>query len=146
VAPRARIEVGRYFVANGIPAAMIDLSDGLAGDLRHICEESDAGVVLEEALLPIDPDLARLADALGRDPLEWVLGPSDDYELICAVPRAAADPVFALPGALGIPIAVIGEVTDPPRLVVLRNRAGTERELGPGWDHFAPDRRRQEEP
>jgi thiamine-monophosphate kinase len=145
--PRARIETGRYLVENRIEAAVVDQSDGLTGDLEHICEESCVGIVLVEALLPVDPDLERLGAALSTDPLDWVLGASDDYELLCTVPRAAADRVFAIPGALGVPVTAIGEVVSEPKHVKVRTRAGAVRRGTAGWDHFtnAPIRRTTQE-
>ncbi len=141
VAPQARIAAGRYLVENRIAAAAIDQSDGLAGDLLRICEESRVGIVLEESLLPVDPDLERLGAALGIDPLVWVLGASDDYELLCTVPPAAADRVFAIPAALQVPVTAIGRVAAGSPQVAIRTSAGATRALGGGWDHFADDAR-----
>jgi len=143
VAPSAQIAVGRYLIENRIRAAVIDQSDGLAGDLRRMCEESHVGAVLEEPLLPIDPDLERLGAALGVNPLVWVLGPSDDYELLCAVSPAAADRVFAIPAALGLPVTAIGRVVEGAPEVTLRTGAGVTCALGAGWDHFAGAATRQ---
>ncbi|MCK4305618.1 MAG: thiamine-phosphate kinase [Candidatus Eisenbacteria sp.] len=136
-APRARVDVGRYLVENGIASAAIDQSDGVVGDLAHICEESGVGIVLEERLLPVDEDLVRLAAALEVDPLSWILGASDDYELLFTVPRAAVDPVFALPVETGVTATPVGEVVDGPQEVLLGAGGGDLRRFKGGWDHLA---------
>jgi thiamine-monophosphate kinase len=137
VTPRARITAGRYLAVNGIAHAAIDQSDGLVGDLGQICGESGVGIVLDEDLLPVDPDLARLASLLEQDPLNWVLGASDDYELLFAVSRDRVDLAFALPGAVGVPAVPLGSVVDGEPAVRLRASGGELRELTGGWDHLA---------
>jgi thiamine-monophosphate kinase len=141
--PRARVAVGRHLVANGVVAA-VDLSDGLAGDLGHLCEESRAGITLEQSLLPEDPELARLGRLLDVDPLAWMLGPGDDYELACTVPAEKANLLFAIPGLLGVPVTPIGAVEAGEPRVALRTPAGQIRALEGGWDHLGPAGRTDE--
>jgi thiamine-monophosphate kinase len=63
--------------------ALIDISDGLAADLGHLCDESRCGAVLQAESIPLTPDAHRIAD--GRSPLEHGLGDGEDFELIAAV-------------------------------------------------------------
>jgi thiamine-monophosphate kinase len=63
--------------------AMIDISDGLAGDANHIREESRCGVVLRAEAIPMADDARRLND--GRSPLEHALTDGEDFELLFAV-------------------------------------------------------------
>jgi thiamine-monophosphate kinase len=68
--------------------AMIDISDGLAADLQHICEESGCGANLDAAAIPISTDAAELSRTSGRTPLQHALGDGEDFELIVAVAPA----------------------------------------------------------
>src|SRR5262249_23631477 len=63
--------------------AMIDISDGLAADVHHICEESRCGAILFAEAIPISPEAAKLQD--GRPPLEHALSDGEDFELAFAV-------------------------------------------------------------
>jgi len=66
--------------------AMIDISDGLAADLAHLCQESGCGAVLDAEAIPIDPAAGRIND--GRLPLEHALGDGEDFELLFTVAPA----------------------------------------------------------
>jgi thiamine-monophosphate kinase len=63
--------------------AMIDVSDGLAADVWHLCDESGCGAVLRAEAVPIDTAAFDIRD--GRTPLEHALGDGEDFELAFAV-------------------------------------------------------------
>jgi thiamine-monophosphate kinase len=63
--------------------ALIDVSDGLAADVWHICEESKCGAVLRAEAIPVSDAARRMSD--GRAPLEHALGDGEDFELVFAV-------------------------------------------------------------
>src|SRR5262249_1696172 len=60
--------------------AMIDVSDGLAADVGHLCDESNCGAVLRAEGIPLTPEASQIAD--GRSPLEHGLGDGEDFELV----------------------------------------------------------------
>jgi thiamine-monophosphate kinase len=105
--------------------AMIDVSDGLVGDLRHLAEASGVGVDLSTEALTADREaLADAADAAGVDPWSWVFGGGEDHALVAA---------FAGPVPAGW--RVIGRVLDgPPRVLV----DGARWHGYPGWRSFGP--------
>ena len=80
--PSHRAQLGEAIARTGCATAMIDTSDGFLGDLGHICEESKVGAELFKEKIPVSEDLREAARVLGRDPYDFFLGESDDYELV----------------------------------------------------------------
>jgi thiamine-monophosphate kinase len=87
--------------------AMIDVSDGLAGDVNHLCEESHCGAVLWADKIPISAAARQMDD--GFSPLEHALGDGEDFELIFAVSAAEAQRLIATKPVAGITLTAIGE-------------------------------------
>jgi thiamine-monophosphate kinase len=87
--------------------AMIDVSDGLAADVNHLCEESGCGAVLRAEAVPIAPEARRIAD--GRSPLEHALGDGEDFELAFAVSPDEARALLAEQPLPGVLLTHIGE-------------------------------------
>lgn len=83
--PTPRLRSGRALADAGA-RAMIDLSDGLAGDAGHIAAESDAALRIEAGSLPLAKGVAEVAAAAGRDPLQLAVSGGEDYELLAALP------------------------------------------------------------
>lgn len=116
------------------PTAMIDLSDGFAADLGHICEASAVGVVVEGAALPL-VDLKGLG--IDRGALQLGLGGGEDYELCFTIPgerfEAAA---LAVTEATGTVVTKVGEVVEAGRGKILLIEGDEEPLEAPGWDHL----------
>jgi thiamine-monophosphate kinase len=105
--------------------AMIDISDGLAADLGHLCAASGVGAEVLAAEVPVHPDADGLAAALGD---------GEDYELLFALPAEQGDAV-ARESALPVTVSRIGTVTERAE-VVLVHPDGRRRPLGAaGWEH-----------
>jgi thiamine-monophosphate kinase len=69
--------------------AMIDVSDGLAGDALHLAEASGTGLEIHDSAVPLAPGVAEAAALLGHDPMELALGGGEDFVLAAALPRTA---------------------------------------------------------
>jgi thiamine-monophosphate kinase len=139
-APSPRVAVGRFLAENAVASAAIDQSDGLTGDLAHIAEESGVRILLGRSFLPIDPELAALGPLVGVDPLDWVLGASDDYEMIFTAPAGKVDLALALGTALGIAVTPIGAVVAGPPGVDVLDADGAPIAAREGWDHLGRGR------
>jgi thiamine-monophosphate kinase len=86
--------------------AMMDLSDGLAGDIFHLSKESRCGIIIDVNLLPIHDDV--VPD--GRSTLDHALHDGEDFELLFAVSPADADHLMSTQPLKPIPVSRIGEV------------------------------------
>jgi len=136
--PSHRAQEGRSAALSGALTAMIDISDGLLGDLGHICTESGCGALIYQEKLPLSGPLREAARGLGRDPYEWVLGDSDDYELLITCGPGDEGRVRAgLEPFSDLKLSEIGRMIEGSPSITVVSPDGTERPAGPsGWDHF----------
>lgn len=88
-APEPRITAGRALSALGA-TAMIDISDGLATDARHLGLASGVELALERDRLPLTPGVREVTAALGQNPAEFALTAGEDFELCACLPEATA--------------------------------------------------------
>jgi thiamine-monophosphate kinase len=128
--PEPRVSSGRVAARLGAHA-MIDLSDGLASDVRHLCEMSGVGCRVDLGLLPIAGDTREYLRSSGRDPEILAATGGEDYELLMA---ASEEVVEALVKESETPITVIGEMVGE-EVVFVRSDEPVENLAG--WDHFA---------
>jgi thiamine-monophosphate kinase len=112
--------------------AMIDVSDGLAADLRHILDESHVGAVLDAEKIPIAPEAHALPNE--RSPLEHALGDGEDFELLFTVSSADGAKLLATP-LFEVPVWRIGEITAEPGLRLKDAQGNLTPAPDVGWKH-----------
>jgi thiamine-monophosphate kinase len=77
-----RVDLARQLAGTGKITSMIDLSDGISRDLKHICSQSRVGAVIEAGAVPIHADALAISKRDQRSPLEHALHDGEDYELL----------------------------------------------------------------
>ncbi len=133
LSPKPRIHTALEINRRLAPHAMIDISDGLAIDLWHMCEASGCGAEIDTDALEaaIHPDALRLSRKTGRAPREHALYDGEDFELIVAIPATTPDAECRALGLLPLGQAIA------QRALLLRNPAGQTRAVEiRGWEHF----------
>jgi thiamine-monophosphate kinase len=135
--PQPRVREAIVLRASGCLTSMIDLSDGLAGDLGHVCAESGVGAQIVAAALPLQAGVQEVAVALGEDALELALRGGEDFELCCtARPGMLSPMVDAFRAQFGISLTRVGTMTAAPALQLVRSD-GSQVLLSPqAFDHF----------
>jgi thiamine-monophosphate kinase len=136
--PQPRIEEAQYLRQNISLHAMIDVSDGLASEINHICSSSAVGATILENTIPLADGTKEVAAALGEKPLSYALNGGEDYELIFT---AGGEEVKAIKPEFekkfGIPLTKIGYIVEAEKGVSLTLKNGKEAGLKPtSWDHF----------
>lgn len=130
-----RVAEALALAALGIPAAMMDLSDGLSVDLPRLAAASGVAAVLHADLLPVHGDVAALRD--GRDPVAHALDDGEDFELLVAH-RPLTDATRAALAARGVTLHRVGQVEAGAGVTLVRDGRRAPLARG-GYDHVARD-------
>lgn len=133
-----RLAEASWLVRNFEIHSMIDLSDGLAGDLRHILDASKVGAELLTPAIPISREAKRVSASGKKSPLDAALTDGEDFELLFTLKSADAVPLLdswrkQFPS---VPLACIGKITANPGLI-LKNRDQIRQVTEKGYEHFA---------
>ncbi len=115
------------------PSAMIDVSDGLASELLHICKQSNKGCNLYEDKIPLDPMTYETAREFNLDPTICALSGGEDYEMLFTVKQADYEKI-----KFKMDITIIGYITEPSGGCNLVTRSGNSHPLmAQGWNAFS---------
>ncbi|MBO0845065.1 MAG: thiamine-phosphate kinase [Nocardioides sp.] len=119
--PEPPYDAGRIAAESGA-TAMIDISDGLLADARHLAEESGVAIDVRRDAFEIAEPLQAVAAATGADPLQFILGGGDDHALLGTFPSAEVPEGWTVVGSVaeGAAVTVDGAPYDGPT----------------GWTHF----------
>jgi len=132
ILPNPRVDEGQLLVAKGVKCGM-DVSDGLIGDLGHICAESKVGARINVDLVPVAPAASACFGEMG---LEMALTGGEDYELLfTAGPQIMKNVIKTLQ----CPVTVVGEITaeNTGKVKLVDNSGKPYNIKKTGWDHFS---------
>jgi len=131
--PEARLDIIKTLEEKNItPTAMIDISDGLASEAMHICNDSNKGCLIYEEKIPIDYQTHKMAEEFNMSSTICALNGGEDYELLFTVPLDQHDKIKDLQD-----IKIIGHVTSKEEGCKLQTRDGNTLELkAQGWTNF----------
>lgn len=107
------------------PTAMIDISDGLAADLEHICEESNCGYELYAKNIPVPDEVSRYCKAASTETLKYALGSGEEYQLVFTSKLKIDDNSRA---------SLIGKIIPEGKYIIVNNISSPV--SGTGFDHF----------
>ena len=130
--PEPRTDIVQMLAEKGIvPTAMIDVSDGLASELLHICKESKCGCQIYEERLPIDYQTTRVCSEMSQNmlPVSNALNGGEDYELLFTISQKDYDKIKDNPE-----VHIIGHITEEGIPVVMVTPQNSTIELrAQGW-------------
>ncbi|NVK64513.1 MAG: thiamine-phosphate kinase [Flavobacteriales bacterium] len=131
--PEARVDIIEYLKElDVVPTSMIDISDGLASEVLHICKASKVGCRLYDEKIPIDGKTSMTAIEFNLDPATCALNGGEDYELLFTISQSDWDKIKGNPH-----MTPIGHITDAADGAYFVDKNGSAIELrAQGWDHF----------
>ncbi|WP_353128640.1 thiamine-phosphate kinase, partial [Parapedobacter pyrenivorans] len=132
--PEARRDIVQLLASLGVkPTAMIDVSDGLASEILHICNASGRGCKLYEEKIPIDPMAYDTAREFALDPTVCALNGGEDYELLFTINQADYEKLVGQAD-----ISVIGHITEKEAGCELISKSGNVHPIkAQGWNAFS---------
>ena len=126
--PIPRIEAGRILMESGKAGAMMDISDGIGSDLRHIMKASGVGAVIDLERLPLSPELVSVCKEQGWDIYEMATSGGEDFELMFTAPAG-------LENELDIAVYPIGKIVPGNELSWRFSNEPMDRDFD-GYKHF----------
>jgi len=134
MSPEARAEAAAVLAETFRLNAMIDISDGLAVDIRHICNESGCGADIVAGAVPMSEEFLRYAEMRGIDPVIFAISSGEEFELLFT---SGDDALTESIGVTGVKVHRIGTVTATPGIVRLILPGGMAEPVEPtGYEHF----------
>ncbi|MCE3295679.1 MAG: thiL [Crocinitomicaceae bacterium] len=132
--PEARRDIVDLLKALEVkPTSMIDISDGLASEIFHLCKASKTGCTIYDEKVPIDAKTSMAAIEFNIDPITAALNGGEDYELLFTISQSDYDKIAGNPN-----LTVIGHMTDANSGVNLVDKNGALLPLkAQGWNHFS---------
>lgn len=136
--PIAHCRLGELLSRQRLATAAMDVSDGLSGDIRHLCDQSRVGAEIHAGALPCSPQMRAYAAICRTDPAVLALQGGEDYELLFTVPPTKALALHRLAKLPGRRFTCIGTIRPNRFGIRLRSREGKLRRLpSTSYVHFS---------
>lgn len=136
--PAPRLAEGRCLLESGCVTGAIDISDSLASDLRHVCNESGVGAIIYSERLPAAGALASLQHLLSKPVMNYALFGGEEYELLIAVRKEKLSQLKSNWAGGLAPLTEVGVITERGKGINLVDAEGKSSALPPtGWDHLS---------
>ncbi|MCD6557491.1 MAG: thiamine-phosphate kinase [Candidatus Aenigmarchaeota archaeon] len=127
--PKARLKEAQ--IISQFANAMIDVSDGLASEIRHICDMSKKGAVIFKEKIPISRHTTKAGKILGKDPIDFALYGGEDFELVFTISEKNLRKLKKQFKNF----SVVGRILPRNRGIYMVSN-GKKIKLGDGYDHF----------
>ena len=128
IKPLPRIEAGQALMKTGQAGAMMDISDGIASDLRHILEASRVGAQVHLDRIPMSDNLKWACNKYGKNSYALAAGGGEDYELLFTAPAC-------IESAVTFPVYRIGEIVPGNSLIWIKDGNPVDFDIK-GFNHF----------
>ena len=131
--PEARKDIIKFFQESDIlPTSMIDISDGLASEIFHLCKSSKTGCQVYEDKIPIDSQTYQTSMDFNINPSVSALNGGEDYELLFTLDQKDFEKIKGNPN-----LTVIGHITNKEAGINLISNGDISTPLkAQGWNHF----------
>ncbi|MBI5021296.1 MAG: thiamine-phosphate kinase [Ignavibacteriales bacterium] len=131
--PKPRLDISKILTEKVKIGAMIDISDGLASEIHHICNSSNIGAEIYEHNIPLDSITQNISEEFGEPATDYALFGGEEYELLFTI----SDEEFAKLEKLTSDVTIIGRVTEKEKGITLIREQGEKEPLRfGGWNHF----------
>jgi thiamine-monophosphate kinase len=131
--PKPRLDISKIISDNVKVNAMIDISDGLASEVHHICNSSGVGADVWEHNIPVHTYTQKIADEFSEDVINYALYGGEEYELLFTL----SDNDYEKLETLTSDVTILGRVTDKSKGInIVRENGEREPLQFNGWDHF----------
>jgi thiamine-monophosphate kinase len=136
--PEPQLTLGQTLAQTGVVTAMMDVSDGVASDLRHICKRSQVSAVIHTSDIPLSESFVRFCEKTQQDATQLALSGGEDYELLFTIHPDHAKEIEHLVQKSDFPqMTCLGYITDQGNNILLTHKDGSKTPLtATGYDHF----------
>jgi thiamine-monophosphate kinase len=139
--PHPQIKAGRIIADTKLAHSMIDISDGLASDLGHICDDSKVGAIINEDKIPITAVFNEYIDKYNLDFERLSLHVGEDYILLGTAPESSVDKLSKALKSQDCPFYIIGKTLAEPGIKLSKRNGDIKQIRATGFNHFRKEER-----